>query len=188
MKYKAPSKTIAIILFNATHVYASKSLLLTASMSCSVILIISWRRAERESNQILKIKRKNQWKITISSDYKRISNLPEHWEFVDNWCWLLGLLAGNGIQMSINSPQSKFIDKSTMRARIIENCFHNQFWSGDNRQQMKIEEKLPSGSLAITVVLRSTPPFLSSVFEKLQFKSSSNNPTSKTKFRGEDYI
>lgn len=83
-----------------------------------------------------------------------------------------------------NERQPKFIDDSTMRARIIENRFHNQFSSGDNRQQMKIEEKLPSGSLAMTVVLRSTPPFLSSVFfQKLQFISSSNNSTPKIKFR-----
>lgn len=78
-----------------------------------------------------------------------------------------------------------------MRARIIENRFHNQFSSGDNRQQMKIEEKLPSGSLAMTVVLRSTPPFLSSAFfvEKLQFKSISNNPRLIIiTFRGENYL
>lgn len=52
---------------------------------------------------------------------------------------------------------------------------------------MKIEEKLPSGSLAITVVLRSTPPFLSSVLEKLQFESSSKNAASKITFPGKNY-
>lgn len=75
--------------------------------------------------------------------------LPEHWEFVDNW-WL-GLFAGNAIQTS--AGKRLWI----LYTQMI--CF---FFVYNEAGVLGCAEKLPSGSLAMTVVLRSTPPFLSS--------------------------
>lgn len=79
--------------------------------------------------------------------------LPEHWEFVDNW-WL-GLFAGNAIQTSAGKDCGFCILKWFFCV-----CFLFLFYN--EAGVFGCAEKLPSGSLAMTVVLRSTPPFLSS--------------------------
>lgn len=181
--------------------YASKSPLLIASISCSVILIISCRRAAtyKKSYRFESIQWlhdiKIYWKWNQSSKiywYSFFSMtfycqlyIPELWELVDNW-WL-GLLAGNAIQMSIHStyPESKELgiaqyatEKDKKRNKIsfdrIRHIFYsicfNKSTSYASKEFVNVHgrtkaNRLPSGSLAMTVVLRSTTPFLSSVNE-----------------------